>query len=65
MINEFFKCIDNNDFKTAKEVLRKWNPQNDELVDCQIHLAKLLAQSTAESPPPKIITFLSLYSSYG
>ena len=44
MINEFFKCIDNNDFKTAKEVLRKWNPQNDELVDCQIHLAKLLAQ---------------------
>ena len=44
MINEFFKCIDNNDFKTAKEVLRKWNPQTDELVDCQIHLAELLVK---------------------
>ena len=44
MINEFFKCIDNNQYQKAKEVLRKWNPQNDELVDCQIHLAKLLAQ---------------------
>lgn len=44
MINEFFKCIDDNDFTNAKEVLRKWNPQNDELVDCQIHLAELLVK---------------------
>lgn len=44
MINEFFKCIDDNDFKTAKEVLRKWNPQTDELIDSQIYLAKLLAK---------------------
>ena len=44
MINEFFKCIDNNDFTNAKEVLRKWNPQTDELIDSQIYLAELLAK---------------------
>ena len=44
MINEFFKCIDNNQYQTAKEVLRKWNPQTDELIDSQIYLAELLVK---------------------
>ena len=44
MINEFFKCIDNNQYQKAKDVLRKWEPKTDELVDCQIHLAELLVK---------------------
>lgn len=44
MINEFFKCIDNNQYQKAKDVLRKWEPKTDELIDSQIYLAKLLVQ---------------------
>ena len=44
MINEFFKCIDNNQYQKAKDVLRKWEPKTNELVDCQIHLAELLVK---------------------